>query len=186
MIPRISEGFPLGKIETVAVLKRLAGVSRRLAELKGVGGTIPRPGILINTLAMQEAKDSSEIENIVATQDEIYRGDLFLEVASTPAAKEVQRYATAMRVGYDSVRSTGLLTANHILEIQSVLKESGAGLRKLPGTVLKDAAGAVVYTPPPGPRGDRRADDRSRAVHQRSRLSPRGPADQDGGDPPPV
>ena len=136
------------RIETPAVLRRLAAASRQLAELKGVAASIPHQGILINTLGMQEAKDSSAIENIVTTHDELFRDAAFPEAAGNPAAKEVLHYRQALRVGYDAVRSSGLLTLNHILQIQAELERNSAGFRRVPGTTLKDGAGRVVYTPP--------------------------------------
>ena len=134
--------------ESPVVLKRLAAASRKLAELKGVAASIPHQGILINTLGMQEAKDSSEIENIVTTHDELFRDDAFPEGGSSPAAKEVLRYRQALWIGFDAVRNTGLLTVNHIIAMQEELERNNAGIRKLPGTALKDSAGRTVYTPP--------------------------------------
>jgi Fic family protein len=145
--------FPLdqlssGRFETPAILKKLNAASRRLAELKGVAASIPHQGILINTLGLQEAKDSSAIENIVTTHDELFRQATFPEAASTPATKEVTRYRQALRVGFEAVRDTGLLTNNHILKIQEELERNKAGFRKLSGTALKDGAGKTIYTPP--------------------------------------
>ncbi len=134
-----------------AVLKKLASASRHLAELKGVAASIPHQGILINTLGMQEAKDSSAIENIVTTHDELFKDDAFPEDAVNPAAKEVLRYRQALRVGFDAVRETGLITVNHILAVQAELERNSAGFRKLPGTALKDGGGQTVYTPPQDP-----------------------------------
>ncbi len=134
--------------ETPAVLKQLALASRKLAELKGVAASIPHQGILINTLGMQEAKDSSEIENIVTTHDELFRDDAFPEGGASPAAKEVLRYRQALWAGFNAVRETGLLTVNHIIAMQEELERNNAGIRKLPGTALKDGAGRTVYTPP--------------------------------------
>jgi Fic family protein len=146
-IPRFSQLQP-SRFETAPILKKLALASRRLAELKGAAGTIPRQGILINTLSIQEAKDSSEIENIVTTHDELFQDDLSPGSSLSPAAKEVLRYREALWKGFESVRHSGLLTVNHILEIQAALEQNNAGLRKVPGTVLKDGAGQTVYTPP--------------------------------------
>ncbi len=139
------------RFETTAILKKLAAVSRSLAELKGSAGAIPRQSILLNTLSMQEAKDSSEIENIVTTHDEIFQGDQSPGLPLAPAAKEVLRYRQALWTGYERVRQSGLLTVNHILEIQSALEQNDAGLRKLPGTALKDGAGRTSYTSPQDP-----------------------------------
>jgi Fic family protein len=134
------------RFERPDILKKLVSVHRRLAEFKGVAASMPNQDMLISTLGLQEAKDSSEIENIVTTHDELFRE--ILETAAGPAAKEVARYSRALRVGFDAVRAAGLLTGNHIIEIQAVLEQNRAGYRKLPGTVLKDGAGRVVYTPP--------------------------------------
>ncbi|MFZ2220846.1 MAG: Fic/DOC family N-terminal domain-containing protein [Rhodoferax sp.] len=139
------------RFDTPAILKKLASSSRRLAELKGVAASIPNQGILINTLGLQEAKDSSEIENIVTTHDELFKDDADPDAFTNPAAKEVLRYRQALRVGFEQVRASGLLTANHIIEIQAELERNHAGFRKLPGTALKDGAGRTVYTPPQDP-----------------------------------
>lgn len=136
------------RFETPMILKKLASSSRCLAELKGIAGTIPNQGILINTLGLQEAKDSSEIENIITTHDELFKDDVLPEGFANPAAKEVLRYRQALRVGFEQVRRNGLLTANHILEIQAELERNNAGFRKLPGTTLKDGSGNIIYSPP--------------------------------------
>lgn len=136
------------RFETPAVLRKLAAASRNLAELKGVAATIPNQGILIDTLGLQEAKDSSAIENIITTHDELYRDDDPTDGQLGANAKEVLRYRQALKLGYGRVRKTGLLTLNTVLDIQQELEASRAGLRKVPGTVLKDGAGKTVYTPP--------------------------------------
>ncbi len=132
------------------ILKKLAAASRQLAELKGVAASMPNQGILISTLGLQEAKDSSAIENIVTTHDELFRNAAFPDSAG-PAAKEVAHYREALRVGFSAVRDTGLLTTNHVLHIQSELERNSAGFRKLPGTALKSSDGRIVYTPPQDP-----------------------------------
>jgi Fic family protein len=143
---------PAVDLEGVPVLKKAAQAHRFLAELKGVSGTIPNQGILINTLSLQEAKDSSAIENIVTTDDELFQEELFAEVSSNAAAKEVQRYAVALKKGFGLVRESRLLTNAHILEIQAELEGNRAGFRKLPGTALKNQqTGETVYTPPQDP-----------------------------------
>ena len=136
------------RFDSAPILKKLASASRQLAELKGVAASIPNQGILINTLGLQEAKDSSEIENIVTTHDDLFKDDLQSQEPSNPATKEVLRYRQALRVGFEQVGEMGLLTLNHILQIQEVLEENKAGFRKLPGTALKNGAGEIIYTPP--------------------------------------
>ncbi|MCI5139676.1 MAG: Fic family protein, partial [Candidatus Electrothrix sp. AR1] len=142
--------LPLEKdLETKQVLKKAASAHRYLAELKGMVDTIPNESILISTLTLQEAKDSSEIENIITTHDELYKSELFVNLIQSPAAKEVGNYATALQKGFALVRETRLLTVNHILEIHKELERNNAGIRKLPGTELKNQqTGATVYTPP--------------------------------------
>jgi Fic family protein len=135
------------RFETVSILKSLNAASRNLAELKGVAASIPNQGILISTLTLQEARDSSAIENIVTTQDDIYREDEAGAGTGT-AVKEVLRYRQALQAGYAQVRDSGLLTLNTIVDIQQQLECNRAGLRKLPGTALRDAAGTVIYEPP--------------------------------------
>ena len=145
------ESLDPARFDTAPILKRLASSSRRLAELKGLAASIPNQGILINTLGLQKAKDSSEIENIVTTHDELFKDDVHPEAFANPAAKEVLRYRQALRHGFDLVQTSGLLTANHIVGIQAELERNNAGFRKLPGTALKDGAGHTVYTPPQDP-----------------------------------
>jgi Fic family protein len=139
------------RFERADILKKLTGASRRLAELKGVVASIPNQGILLNTLGLQEAKDSSAIENIVTTHDELFRDAAFPGNASSPATKEVAHYSQALRVGFENVRESSLLTNKHILKIQSELERSSTGFRKLPGTALKASDGRTVYTPPQHP-----------------------------------
>lgn len=146
-------------LETVPVLKALAKANRALAELKGRAATIPNQGILIDTLALQEAKASSEIENIVTTQDELFQTDLQLEGPDSPAAKEVALYRDAVKLGYDRLRqSGGLITNRTLIETFQLLKRRDDGFRVTPGTALKnDATGEVVYVPPQDAREIERA-----------------------------
>ena len=136
-------------IETKAVLRQLNAANRRLAELKGVALTIPNENILINTLVLQEAKDSSAVENIVTTHDDLYKAELNLESVAIPAsAKEVLNYAEALKYGFSLIRNKKVLTNNNIKEIQQRLEKNNAGFRSVPGTSLKSQSGRVVYTPP--------------------------------------
>lgn len=141
---------PRQDLETVAVLREATKAHRHLAELKGRARSIPNQAILINTLVLQEAKASSEVENIVTTQDELFRASLFWEDATSPAAKEVASYGDALKRGFDQLRvSQGLLTNNIIIDMFQVLKRTEERFRSGPGTALKNqATGAVVYVPP--------------------------------------
>ncbi|MDV7390083.1 Fic/DOC family N-terminal domain-containing protein, partial [Arthrospira platensis SPKY1] len=110
------------------------GAHAALAELKGIASTIPNQNILINTLGLQEAKDSSAIENIITTHDDLYKSGLNLNAFKSFQAKEVQNYIYALKKGFELITNTGLLTNNSILQIQEVLEDNKAGFRKLPGT----------------------------------------------------
>ncbi|MHA4737074.1 Fic family protein [Dyadobacter sp. MSC1_007] len=137
------------EIETKAVLKKLSTARAALAGLNGIAESIPNERIIINTLALQEAKDSSAIENIVTTHDELYSSDSQAHQFVSLAAKEVYNYAHALLEGYQQVKQTGLLTSNNIIALQALLEENDAGFRKVPGTVLKnEQTGEVVYMPP--------------------------------------
>lgn len=136
-------------LETIKVLKSLPSAHAALAELKGIASTIPNQNILINTLGLQEAKDSSAIENIITTHDDLYKSELNLNKFNSLNSKEVQNYISALKRGFELSSKSGLLTHKIILQIQEVLEDNQAGYRKLPGTALKNAAtGETIYTPP--------------------------------------
>lgn len=136
------------ELETKKVLKKATQAHIALAELKGVCRTIPNEEILINTLVLQEAKESSAIENIITTHDELFRAEISKEKISKET-KEVLNYANALHLGFQLVRDNQFLSNNFILKIQNKLEENQAGFRKLPGTVLKnDQTGEIVHTPP--------------------------------------
>ena len=135
-------------IETVEILKQLSKSSRALAELKGITRTIPNSEILINTLILQEAKDSSEIENIITTQDELYKSTIDFNAVNS-ATKEVSFYSSALKRGFELIKQNNLLTINNIVEIQKNLEQNEAGIRTQAGTVLKnEQTGEIVHTPP--------------------------------------
>ena len=142
--------LPIDKnLETTQVLKKLALAHRKLAELKGVATSIPNENILINTLGLQEAKDSSAIENIITTHDDLYKVELSFKENKSLNAKEVHNYIEALKKGFGLISDKKLITNNIIIEIQSLLEGNNAGFRKVPGTALKNAnTGKVIYTPP--------------------------------------
>ena len=141
---------PPVELETVPVLKALATANRALAELKGRAATIPNQGILIDSLALQEAKASSEIENIVTTQDELFQAELFPEGALSASAKEVSLYRDAVKLGHDRLHEMGgIITNNTLIDMFRLLKGRDDGFRTTPGTALKhDGTGDIVYVPP--------------------------------------
>lgn len=136
-------------LESKSILKKTASARSALAELKGAALSIPNQSILINTLSLQEAKDSSAIENIVTTHDELFQSDYLTESFKTLASKEVHQYSKAMRLGYQRVRERKLIQNSLILEVQEIIDGNRAGYRKLPGTELRnDKTGETVYVPP--------------------------------------
>ncbi len=138
--------------ESAAVLLALNRASRALAELKGTARTIPNEQVLISTLTLREAEDSSAIENIITTQDELFRSDIGINTKLSLATKEVQRYALALRSGFTKVQNNGFLSRNFIVEVQQKLEQNNAGIRRTPGTKLtNDRTGEVVYVPPQHP-----------------------------------
>ena len=145
-IPKLPLDFDF---ETKAIMRQVTKSNRRLAELKGVALTIPNENILLSSLVLQEALDSSAVENIVTTSDELYRAELDVKGGLTNATtKEVLNYREAMQVGFDMVRRNRLLTLNDIKQIQKTLEHNNAGFRTVPGTKLKSSKGEVVYIPP--------------------------------------
>ena len=140
------------ELETKEILKKVISANRALAELKGVANSIPNQHILINALSLQEAKDSSEIENIITTHDELYRASVS-SAAISHQAKEVQRYREALYTGFSLIGEHRLLLKKHIIEIQKVLEGNDAGMRSQSGTVLKnEQSGEVVFMPPQHPQ----------------------------------
>ncbi len=142
---------PKKSLETPKVLKKAIAANRELAELKGAGPLIPNQSVLIQTLGLQEAKLSSEIENIVTTNDELYRAYADSAMKTDPHTKEVLRYEEALWYGYEAVVKKNRLCSTALFEeISGIIIEKNAGIRKLPGTQLKNPFGEVIYTPPEG------------------------------------
>lgn len=145
----IPDLFALGDLESKSVFKVCAHAHRALGELKGVVHTMPNPNILLGTLPLQEAKESSEIENIVTTQDDLYQSNYATQQFASGAAKEVHHYVQAMSLGFHEVQKSGLITLNLIKEIQRELEGNNAGFRKQAGTgLVNQATQEVVYIPP--------------------------------------
>lgn len=147
-VPELPLPFDL---ESKLVLKFAILANRYLGELKGLANKIPNEDILINSLTLQEARDSSQIENIITTDDELYTAAL-LSIADLEklhsAVKEVLKYRVALKSGFQSSRKNGLLTLNDIKHIHKMLVSNDAGFRAVAGTVLKNNFGNVIYTPP--------------------------------------
>jgi Fic family protein len=144
--------FPPERIaQSDALTAQLIMAHRRLAELKGVAPLLPNQDILLNTLALQEAKDSSAIENIITSHDELFKQELDIPQFNNAAAKEVGRYSEALKLGFERIISKGQLTLDDLVAIQStlVIGEPGPGIRTRPGTIVGNSATReVIYTPP--------------------------------------
>lgn len=140
---------PVTFTESTELLRHLAKASRYLGELNGLCESLPDTSLLINTIVLQESKDSSAIENIVTTQNELYKAATD-EDPPNHAAKEVLSYREALYVGLRKMQSQeNLLLTSTLIEIVQTIKENDSGIRKTPGTALKNAiTGAVIYTPP--------------------------------------
>ena len=137
------------KTETIAILKQENRALRALGELKGFANIIPNQSILINAIVLQEAKDSSEIENIITTQDALYKAVSTTISKADPAAKEVMFYRESLYEGFTKIRARGLLSINDIIDVQRLLIQNDAGIRKTSGTALvNDRTHEVIYTPP--------------------------------------
>ena len=142
---------PSVDLNTVPILRALVDARASLAHLNGVAKSLPNQNILIDTLTLQEALASSEIENIVTTQDEAYQASLFTDSGS-PAAKEVVRYSRAMRKGYEFWYKYQIISENMLIEMFRELMGHQGGYRTQPGTVLRNLqTDQVVYEPPQEP-----------------------------------
>lgn len=140
---------PKTDIETKSILKKTINANKALAELRGWSFNQPNPLLLLQSITLQEAKASSEIENVVTTNDELYQA-LSTPTASyiSPSAKEVMHYKEALWHGYKKIIDNYPLTINIFVELFQIIKKRSDGVRKLPGTCLKNDFNEVVYTPP--------------------------------------
>ena len=137
------------ELESRAVLKQAIAANRVLANLRGLAAKIPNQGMLINSIVLQEARLSSEIENIVTTNDELYRAAADADGKTDPHTKEVLRYRQALYRGFQALKERPLNT-NLFIEIVRLIKQVDLGIRAVPGTALKNDLGEVIYTPPEG------------------------------------
>ncbi len=137
------------ELESRAVLKQAIAANRVLANLRGLAAKIPNQGMLINSIVLQEARLSSEIENIVTTNDELYRAAADADGKTDPHTKEVLRYRQALYRGFQALKERPL-NANLFIEIVRLIKQVDLGIRAVPGTALKNDLGEVIYTPPEG------------------------------------
>jgi Fic family protein len=142
---------PNTEVETIAILKKTISASRALSELKGAITNLPNPTLFIDTINLQEAQASSAIENIITTQDELFKASVADKESENNATKEVIHYKDALWYGIEQLNKRPILSTNLFISIMQIIKENQSGIRNAPGTKLTNpVTGKVVYTPPEG------------------------------------
>lgn len=142
---------PQAEIENMVILKKTITASRALSELKGAITNLPNPTLFIDTINLQEAQASSAIENIITTQDELFKASIAEKKNDNPATKEVMHYKDALWYGVEQIEKRPVLTTNLCIALVQIIKENQSSIRNAPGTQLKNpVTNTVVYTPPEG------------------------------------
>jgi len=164
---------PRADVETKAVLRKAVSASRAVAELKGLGATLPNQAMLVNSLVVQEAQASSEIENIVTTNDALFQA-ITAQSGADPATKEVLRYREALWFGYNALRHDPRLTTDLFVKLVQVICECDTGIREHAGVFIGNArTREVVYTPPEGAALIReKLDQLEHFIHSDTTLEP--------------
>lgn len=135
-------------LNQIEILKALSDANNKIGELKGMIRLLPNPRILLNAITLGEAKDSSEIENIITTYDELYK-EMTSDLINSRAAKEVISYRTAINMGFEDIKEKGYINVNVIEKIHRCIEANKGGIRRLPGTVIKNTTtGEVLHMPP--------------------------------------
>ncbi len=141
---------PQAELETKEILTKTIRASRALAQLNGAIRNLPNPSLFLDTLHLQEAKASSEIENIITTNDDLYQAVVADKKFDNPATKEVISYKEAIWLGFSRLEQRPFITTNLCIELVQCIKQNTAGIRTTPGTTLSNRQGEVIYTPPSG------------------------------------
>lgn len=141
---------PKQDLETTAVLRKTIAASRALSKLNGAITNLPNPRLFLDTIHLQEAKASSEIENIITTNDDLYQALVADKKFDNPAAKEVISYKEALWHGLKQLEKKPFITTNLCIEIVQHIKQNTSEIRKTPGTTLSNTKGETIYTPPSG------------------------------------
>ncbi|PKO99364.1 MAG: addiction module protein [Bacteroidetes bacterium HGW-Bacteroidetes-2] len=142
---------PQAEIENIIILKKAIAASRALSELKGAITNLPNPTLFIDTINLQEAQASSAIENIIITQDELFKASIAEKKNDNPATKEVMHYKDALWYGVEQINIRPILSTNLFVALVQIIKENKSSIRNTPGTQLKNPiTNTVVYTPPEG------------------------------------
>ena len=137
-------------LETTKVLRKTIEASRALAQLNGMLTNLPNPTLFLDSIHLQEAKASSEIENIITTNDDLYKSLVADKKFDNPATKEVISYKEALWNGLQEIEKRPFISTNLCVEIVQSIKKNTAGIRTTPGTALKSTTGETIYTPPSG------------------------------------
>ncbi len=137
-------------LETTKVLRKTIDASRALAQLNGMLTNLPNPTLFLDTIHLQEAKTSSEIENIITTNDDLYKSLVADKKFDNPATKEVLSYKEALWNGLHDIEKRPFISTNLCIDIVQSIKKNTAGIRTTPGTTLKNTKGEIIYTPPTG------------------------------------
>jgi Fic family protein len=141
---------PKADVETKNILRKAVSAGRTLAKFDGALRSLPNPNLFLDTIYLQEAKASSEVENIITTNDELYKSLAADKKAENAAAKEVLGYKEALWLGLDQLRAKPFITTNLCVKIVQRIKQNDAAIRVTPGTTLSNAHGEIIYTPPSG------------------------------------
>lgn len=164
---------PNGDLETKPIMRKVIRASRALSELNGALRNLPNPTLFLDTIHLHEAKSSSEIENIVTTNDDLYRDLVADKKMGNPAVKEVLRYKKALWIGLERIEQRPFITTNLCVDIVQCIKSNTAGIRSTPGTVLANSHGEVLYTPPSGESVIRdKMADLERFINESDTLDP--------------
>lgn len=141
---------PKADIETKKILRKTISAGRALAQLNGTLLNLPNPTLFLDTIYLQEAKASSEIENIITTNDELYKSLVADKKVENSATKEVLSYKEALWLGLEELKTKPFITTNLCVKIVQCIKQNNASIRATPGTTLSNTKGEVIYTPPSG------------------------------------
>jgi Fic family protein len=141
---------PKTDIETKAILRKTISAGRALAQLNGTLLNLPNPTLFLDTIYLQEAKASSEVENIITTNDELYKSLVADRKIENSATKEVLSYKEALWLGLEQLKNKPFITTNLCISIVQCIKQNTASIRVTTGTTLSNTKGEVIYTPPSG------------------------------------
>lgn len=141
---------PKADIETKKILRKAISAGRALAQLNGTLLNLPNPTLFLDTIYLQEAKASSEVENILTTNDDLYKSVVADRKVENSATKEVLSYKEALWLGLEELKTKPIITTNLCIKIVQCIKQNNASIRNTPGTTLSNTTGKIIYTPPSG------------------------------------